>query len=151
MRDIALETSGGRDTRRQHLIDPETCIRCNTCEETCPVDAITHDGRNYVVDPMKCASCLACIAPCPTGAIDNWRTLPPAEAYPVEEQLGWDALPTEKPPDACVTGAAVLSISLLTLLWLQPTPSVEIPKAEPSSITAQEPTLRATRPSPRSS
>ena len=20
---------------RQHLIDPEICIRCNTCEETC--------------------------------------------------------------------------------------------------------------------
>ena len=35
---------------RQHLIDPEICIRCNTCEETCPVDAITHDARNYVVD-----------------------------------------------------------------------------------------------------
>ena len=33
---------------KQHLIDPEVCIRCNTCEETCPVDAITHDGRNYV-------------------------------------------------------------------------------------------------------
>ena len=26
---------------RQHLIDPEICIRCNTCEEICPVDAIT--------------------------------------------------------------------------------------------------------------
>ncbi|TND03719.1 MAG: Benzoyl-CoA oxygenase component A [Rhodocyclaceae bacterium] len=29
---------------RQHLIDPEICIRCNTCEETCPVDAISHDS-----------------------------------------------------------------------------------------------------------
>ena len=28
----------------QHLIDPEICIRCNTCEETCPIDAITHDA-----------------------------------------------------------------------------------------------------------
>ena len=34
---------------RQHLIDPEICIRCNTCEATCPVNAITHDDRNYVV------------------------------------------------------------------------------------------------------
>ena len=25
------------DFIRQHLIDPEVCIRCNTCEETCPV------------------------------------------------------------------------------------------------------------------
>ena len=29
---------------KQHLIDPEICIRCNTCEETCPVGAISHDG-----------------------------------------------------------------------------------------------------------
>ena len=38
---------------RQHLIDPEICIRCNTCESTCPVGAITHDERNYVVDAAK--------------------------------------------------------------------------------------------------
>ena len=35
---------------KQHLIDPEICIRCNTCEATCPVSAITHDSNNYVVD-----------------------------------------------------------------------------------------------------
>ncbi len=33
----------------QHLIDPEICIRCNTCEATCPVGAITNDRRNYAV------------------------------------------------------------------------------------------------------
>ena len=66
------------DDRRhqQHLIDPEICIRCNTCEETCPVDAITHDARNYVVDAAICNGCIACISPCPTGAIDNWRVVP---------------------------------------------------------------------------
>ena len=53
---------------RQHLIDPVICIRCNTCEETCPNDAITHDDRNYVVDPAVCKSCKACVSPCPTGA-----------------------------------------------------------------------------------
>ena len=37
--------------QKQHLIDPETCIRCNTCEISCPSDAITHDTHNYVVDP----------------------------------------------------------------------------------------------------
>jgi benzoyl-CoA 2,3-dioxygenase component A len=86
------------DVSRQHLIDPETCIRCNTCEETCPVGAITHDGRNYVVDPGKCGSCLACVAPCPTGAIDNWRTVSGAKAYSLPEQLGWESLPVEKVP-----------------------------------------------------
>ena len=80
---------------KQHLIDPEICIRCNTCEATCPVGAITHDDRNYVVDVDKCELCMACIAPCPTGSIDNWRTLPRIKAYGLHEQLGWDMLPAE--------------------------------------------------------
>ncbi len=83
---------------RQHLIDPEICIRCNTCEATCPVGAITHDARNYVVDAEKCNLCMACIPPCPTGSIDNWRMMPRAAAYSVEAQFGWDALPAELSP-----------------------------------------------------
>ncbi len=78
---------------QQHLIDPEICIRCNTCEATCPVGAITHDSRNYVVDADKCNLCMACVPPCPTGSIDNWRSMPKAKAYSVEEQLTWDDLP----------------------------------------------------------
>jgi benzoyl-CoA 2,3-dioxygenase component A len=84
---------------KQHLIDPEICIRCNTCEATCPVGAITHDDRNYVVDPSKCKFCLDCISPCPTGSIDNWRIVPIARAYSVAEQLTWDALPAELTPE----------------------------------------------------
>ena len=78
---------------RQHLIDPEICIRCNTCEETCPIDAITHDSRNYVVRPEICNNCNDCISPCPTGAIDSWRKV--ATPYAVDEQLRWDTLPVE--------------------------------------------------------
>ena len=85
---------------KQHLIDPEICIRCNTCEETCPVHAITHDSRNYVVRADVCGSCLACIAPCPTGAIDNWRVVAAAQTYPIDEQLLWDVLP---PAPASIT------------------------------------------------
>jgi benzoyl-CoA 2,3-dioxygenase component A len=79
----------------QHLIDPEICIRCNTCEATCPVGAVTHDSRNYVVDADKCNFCMACVPPCPTGAIDNWRDVPRAAAYPLAEQLLWDELPAQ--------------------------------------------------------
>ncbi|NCW50120.1 MAG: benzoyl-CoA 2,3-epoxidase subunit BoxA, partial [Betaproteobacteria bacterium] len=68
-------------------------IRCNTCEATCPVGAITHDSRNYVVDADKCNLCMACVPPCPTGSIDNWRSMPKAKAYSIEEQLTWDDLP----------------------------------------------------------
>jgi benzoyl-CoA 2,3-dioxygenase component A len=80
---------------KQHLIDPEICIRCNTCEATCPVGAITHDENNYVVRADTCNGCMACISPCPTGSIDNWRTVPLARVYSIEEQFGWEELPTE--------------------------------------------------------
>ena len=82
---------------KQHLIDPEICIRCNTCEATCPVGAITHDSRNYVVNAEICEQCLACIAPCPTGSIDNWRSRLKRQAYSIDEQLGWDELPPALP------------------------------------------------------
>lgn len=80
---------------RQHLIDPEICIRCNTCEETCPVGAISHDSRNYVVDAAKCKHCYDCITPCPTGAIDSWRHVAAESPYSLAEQLLWDTLPEQ--------------------------------------------------------
>ncbi len=79
---------------RQHLIDPEICIRCNTCEETCPINAVTHNEDNYVVDPAICKACLDCISPCPTGAIDNWRIV--RQPYSLDEQFEWDELPEEE-------------------------------------------------------
>ena len=84
---------------KQHLIDPEICIRCNTCEATCPVGAITHDSRNYVVDADKCNLCMACVPPCPTGSIDNWRDMPRVRAYSTDEQLTWDELPAPLPAE----------------------------------------------------
>lgn len=80
--------------KKQHLIDPEICIRCNTCEATCPIGAVTHDDVNYVVDAEKCDACLDCISPCPTGAIDNWRVV--AAPYSLEEQFGWLELPGQE-------------------------------------------------------
>jgi benzoyl-CoA 2,3-dioxygenase component A len=80
---------------KQHLIDPEICIRCNTCEAICPIGAITHDAVNYVVKADICNSCMDCVAPCPTGSIDNWRMVAKAKAYSIEEQLTWEELPAE--------------------------------------------------------
>ena len=99
------------DVLKQHLIDPEICIRCNTCEETCPLDAISHDSRNYVVDAGKCNLCNACLPPCPTGAIDNWRTVFRVEAYSIDEQLGWDELPAEKALGVAPAGAPGVAVA----------------------------------------
>ncbi len=79
---------------KQHLIDPEICIRCHTCEEACPIGAITHDDVNVVVDASICNACMNCISPCPTGSIDNWRVV--ETPYSVEEQLGWMELPEQR-------------------------------------------------------
>lgn len=92
---------------RQHLIDPEVCIRCNTCEEHCPVGAISHDRRSYGIDFDKCDACGDCLPPCPTGAIDSWRKV--LVPYPVAEQLTWDNLPGDVVSEADETAAAALS------------------------------------------
>jgi len=115
---------------KQHLIDPEICIRCNTCEATCPVGAITHDDRNYVVDAGKCKQCMDCIAPCPTGSIDNWRTVLRAEAYSVDVQLGWDALPVESPtPGMQAAQAEPVKAALDTAPSLRPAQGEPQPEA----------------------
>lgn len=89
-------------TFRQHLIDPETCIRCNTCESRCPSKAISH-ATNYVVDPERCNSCMKCVRPCPTGAVDHWVVV--EQSYSVEDQLGWTKLPTVTPLEQSSPGA----------------------------------------------
>ena len=78
---------------KQHLIDPEICIRCYTCENTCPIEAITHDDNNVVVDAEKCIHCMDCIPVCPTGSIDNWRVV--TTPFTVDEQLEWEELPEQ--------------------------------------------------------
>jgi benzoyl-CoA 2,3-dioxygenase component A len=77
--------------QKQHLIDPEVCIRCNTCEATCPIGAITHDANNYVVDPAICNFCMDCVSPCPTGSIDHWLAV--AAPFSLDDQFGWTELP----------------------------------------------------------
>jgi benzoyl-CoA 2,3-epoxidase subunit A len=111
---------------KQHLIDPEICIRCNTCESICPVGAITHDSRNYVVDVSKCNWCNDCISPCPTGSIDNYRRMPRMKAYTLEEQLSWDELPKE------LSGAEIAAL----VGDVGDAPATDVPEAEAATPAA---------------
>jgi benzoyl-CoA 2,3-dioxygenase component A len=88
----------------QHLIDPAICIRCNSCEESCPIGAITHDHNNYVVDAGRCNQCRACVAPCPTGAINHWHQV--EQPYTLEQQFSWLDLPLPQTPSAAAPAAA---------------------------------------------
>lgn len=82
---------------KQHLIDPEICIRCYTCEMTCPEQAIEHDDNNVVVDASKCNFCMDCIPVCPTGSIDEWRVVSDKDAaYSLEDQYSWMELPEQE-------------------------------------------------------
>ena len=95
---------------KQHLIDPEICIRCHTCEMTCPIQAIEHDDVNVVVDAAKCNFCMECIPVCPTGSIDEWRVV--ETPYSLEQQYDWTELPEQgevtaaEPADTEVPGDA---------------------------------------------
>ncbi|MEE9313598.1 MAG: benzoyl-CoA 2,3-epoxidase subunit BoxA [Rhizobiaceae bacterium] len=79
---------------KQHLIDPEICIRCYTCEMTCSIGAITHNDDNVVVDFEACNFCMDCIPVCPTGSIDEWRVV--TKPYSVDEQFGWLEMPEQE-------------------------------------------------------
>jgi len=79
---------------KQHLIDPEICIRCYTCEMTCPVGAIEHDDNNVVVNFDTCNFCMDCIPVCPTGSIDEWRVVD--TPYTLEQQYEMDELPDQE-------------------------------------------------------
>ncbi len=102
--------------QKQHLIDPEICIRCYTCEMTCTLEAIEHDDNNVVVDFSKCNFCMDCIPVCPTGSIDNWQVV--NTPWSLEDQYGWEELP-EQPeiaPDEGDSGIEALDEAMAALL-----------------------------------
>jgi len=103
---------------KQHLIDPEICIRCYTCEMTCPLEAIEHDDNNVVVDASKCNFCMDCIPVCPTGSIDEWRVV--NTPYSVDEQFEWAELPAQEdiqaPGGEAETGMEALDEAMAALL-----------------------------------
>lgn len=102
---------------KQHLIDPEICIRCYTCEMTCPLEAIEHDDNNVVIDASKCDFCMDCIPVCPTGSIDEWRVV--NTPYSVDEQFEWEDLPAQgeiETDSATDTGIEALDEDMAALL-----------------------------------
>jgi benzoyl-CoA 2,3-epoxidase subunit A len=99
---------------KQHLIDPEICIRCYTCEMTCSIGAISHDDNNVVVDASICQFCMDCIPVCPTGSIDEWRVV--AQPYSLEDQFGWEDLPEQQEVGEEESGLEALDDAMVALL-----------------------------------
>jgi ferredoxin len=50
-------------------VDAETCTGCESCVESCPLDAIEMKDGVAVVDEETCGDCGACVDACPVEAI----------------------------------------------------------------------------------
>jgi heterodisulfide reductase subunit A-like polyferredoxin len=51
------------------VVNPEKCTGCETCVESCPLDAIAMKEGLAVVDAETCGDCGACVDVCPVEAI----------------------------------------------------------------------------------
>ena len=52
-----------------HITD--SCVKCGSCAEQCPVEAISEGEDTYVIDPDVCVSCGSCAEQCPAEAIEE--------------------------------------------------------------------------------
>jgi len=81
---------------RQHLIDPVSCMRCDSCRFVCANQAITKIDGTLVIDFDLCDGGGSCIAACDTGAIQAWRVVDSSGVYNKAEQAAWFELPPQQ-------------------------------------------------------
>lgn len=71
-------------------IDEETCAACGTCaEERCPMDAVVEDNGGYKVQPERCIGCGVCTNTCPTESITLVRRPETEREEPAANILDW--------------------------------------------------------------
>ena len=49
----------------------DACVKCGSCAENCPVEAISEGEDTYVIDADVCVSCGSCADACPVEAIEE--------------------------------------------------------------------------------
>ncbi len=51
------------------VVNEDTCTGCESCIDSCPVEAISMDGEVAVISADDCIDCGACVGECPVEAI----------------------------------------------------------------------------------
>ena len=51
------------------IVDSKKCNACETCVDSCPVEAIEMNGEVAVINADDCTDCETCIDACPEEAI----------------------------------------------------------------------------------
>jgi pyruvate formate lyase activating enzyme len=58
----------GKEFKRELMIWPNRCIKCQTCMSACPNSAILLSNNSIVTERDKCKVCGKCVAKCPANA-----------------------------------------------------------------------------------
>ncbi|MGM0663263.1 MAG: 4Fe-4S binding protein [Thermodesulfobacteriota bacterium] len=66
-RTLAVE-HGSKPSALRAVVDPNECISCGICCDTCPTGAISLN-ETARVDSARCMGCGLCVEACPRGAI----------------------------------------------------------------------------------
>ncbi|MCL2010190.1 MAG: 4Fe-4S binding protein [Synergistaceae bacterium] len=53
------------------VVNADTCVGCEACPGTCPVDAIAMEESKAVINVDACIECGSCVPACPTSAISQ--------------------------------------------------------------------------------
>ena len=49
----------------------DACVKCGSCADNCPVEAISEGEDKYVIDADVCVNCGTCVDNCPVEAIEE--------------------------------------------------------------------------------
>jgi Pyruvate/2-oxoacid:ferredoxin oxidoreductase delta subunit len=72
------------------FIDQDTCAACGTCaDERCPMSAIVEEDGSYRVQPERCIGCGVCTNTCPTSAIALVRKPESDQDQPPDNIVDW--------------------------------------------------------------